>query len=90
MRQRISAEFSRRSFYVCLGPIEAFGERRSREWPVQWAISRETDSLELWMGRAYLCLARDERSSPEAVKSATNTEATECQILTFKSPVPIA
>jgi hypothetical protein len=90
MRQRISAEFSRRSFYLCLGPIEAFGERRSREWPVQWAISREADSLELWMGRAYLCFARGERASPEIPETATKTETTECQILAFKTPVPIA
>jgi hypothetical protein len=53
-----SAELFRRAIYLELGPLEITGERRSAEWPRALMWQRERGSIELWVGRAYLCVAR--------------------------------
>ena len=93
MHRVISAEFSRRSFYVSLRGFEAFGELRSQDWPRQWSGLREPDLLELWFGRAYLCLSRLRRTSADPAPAAPETggsEPKQCQVLAFKGPVRAA
>lgn len=94
MHRVISAELSRRSFYLSVGPLEAYGEWRSADWPKLWSRAREPGSYELWLGRAYLCVsrARQETSepSPAPPQPAPNGEPNECRILAFKAPIRAA
>ena len=94
MHRVISAEFSPRSLYVSVGSLEAFGEIRARDWPRQWSRLREPGSIELWMGRLYLCISRSRRSPAELTAAGEETPPTPngevCQILAFKRPVGAA
>jgi hypothetical protein len=94
MHRVVSAEFSRRSLYFSLGSLEAYGEMRAKDWPRQWSRLREPGSLELWLGRAYICLSRARPCSAEPVAGRKDTvspqDAKSCEILAFKRPVRAA
>jgi hypothetical protein len=94
MSSVFSAEFSRRSLYLSVGALEAYGEFRAKDWPRQWSRLREPGSLELWLGRAYVCLSRTRPSSGEPAPGRKDTvppqNAKGCEILAFKRPVRAA
>ena len=94
MQHVISVELSRRSFYLFIGPLEIYGELLMKDWPKQWSRLSEPGSFELWMGRAYFCLARMQRPRADATLRieplSGEAKPRECQVLPFKAPARVA
>src|SRR5690349_24543988 len=65
-----------------------------KDWPKQWSRLSEPGSFELWMGRAYFCLARMQRPRADATLRieplSGEAKPRECLELPFKAPARVA